>query len=59
MARRKARNKSGVEVGKNAKGFAFYTYSNEKYELSVYPDGEFFGEPEDAFLVSANMYLSG
>jgi hypothetical protein len=39
-------------------GFAFYTYSNEKYELSVYPDGEFLGKPEDAFLVSANMYLS-
>ncbi len=37
-------------------GFAFYTYSNEKYELSVYPNGEFFGKPEDAFLVSA-MYL--
>ncbi len=39
-------------------GFAFYTYSNEKYELSVYPDGEFFGTPEDAFLVSASLYLS-
>lgn len=38
-------------------GFAFYTYSNEKYELSMYPDGEFFGKPEDAFLVSAAMYL--
>lgn len=37
-------------------GFAFYTYSNEKYELSAYPNGEFFGKPEDAFLVSA-MYL--
>jgi hypothetical protein len=23
-------------------GFAFYTYSNEKYELSMYPNGEFF-----------------
>jgi len=37
-------------------GFAFYKYSNEKYELSMYPDGEFFGKPEDAFLASA-MYL--
>ncbi len=37
-------------------GFAFYTYSNEKYELCMYPDGEFFGKPEDAFLASA-MYL--
>jgi hypothetical protein len=37
-------------------GFAFYTYSQEKYELSVYPNGEFTGKPEDAFLTSA-MYL--
>ena len=39
-------------------GFAFYTYSNEKYELSVFPNGEFFGKPEDAFETSA-MYLEG
>lgn len=39
-------------------GFAFYTYSNEKYELSVYPNGEFLGKPEDAFLASA-VYLYG
>jgi hypothetical protein len=37
-------------------GFAFYTYSNEKYTLSVFPDGNFFGIPEDAFAASA-MYL--
>ena len=37
-------------------GFAFYTYSNEKYELSVFPDGDFFGIPEDAFAAAA-MYL--
>ena len=37
-------------------GYAFYTYSNEKYELCVYPNGEFFGKPEDAFLASG-MYL--
>jgi hypothetical protein len=36
----------------------YYTYSNEKYELSVYPDGEFFGKPEEAFLVSAEVYLN-
>jgi hypothetical protein len=24
-------------------GFDFYTYSNEKYELSVYPNGQFIG----------------
>lgn len=37
-------------------GFAFYTYSQEKYELSVYPNGEFTGKPEDAFLAAA-MYM--
>lgn len=42
--------------GKDKWGFAFYTYSNEKYELAVYPDGDFFGKPEDAFLASA-VYL--
>jgi hypothetical protein len=38
-------------------GFAFYTYSNERYELSMFPTGEFFGTPEDAFQVSAGVYL--
>ena len=38
-------------------GFAFYTYSNERYELSIFPSGEFLGPPEDAFQVSAQMYL--
>jgi hypothetical protein len=38
-------------------GFAFFTYSNEKYELSVFPNGEFTGKPEDAFAVSA-VYLT-
>ncbi len=38
-------------------GFAFYTYSGSRYELSVFPSGEFFGPPEDAFAVSANAYL--
>lgn len=37
-------------------GFAFYTYSHEKYELAVFPDGDFFGVPEEAFAASA-MYL--
>jgi hypothetical protein len=37
-------------------GFAFYTYSNEKYELSVFPDGNFIGKPEDAFMAAA-LYL--
>ena len=39
-------------------GFAFYTYSNEKYQVSVFPNGEFTGRPEDAFLASAEVYLS-
>ena len=38
-------------------GFAFYTYSNQRYELSVFPSGEFLGPPEDAFQVSAGLYL--
>lgn len=38
-------------------GFAFYTYSREKYELSVFPSGDFFGTPEEAFHVSASAYL--
>jgi hypothetical protein len=38
-------------------GFAFYTYSHDKYELSMYEDGSFLGKPEDAFLISARLYL--
>ena len=33
-----------------------WTYSSEKYELSVFPNGEFLGKPEDAFMASA-IYL--
>jgi hypothetical protein len=40
-------------------GFGFYTYSHEKYELSVYPDGNFLGIPETAFITAASMYLQG
>jgi len=39
-------------------GFAFYTYSHEKYELSMYDDGQFTGTPERAFLIAANAYLN-
>jgi hypothetical protein len=39
-------------------GFAFYTYSHERYELSMYADGQFTGKPERAFLTSANVYLN-
>jgi hypothetical protein len=38
-------------------GFAFYTYSGDRYELAIFPSGDFFGPPEDAFQVSANAYL--
>ncbi len=38
-------------------GFAFFTYSSERYELAVFPSGEFIGPAEDAFQVSANVHL--
>ena len=38
-------------------GFAFYSYANERYELSVFPSGEFQGTPEEAFQASAEAYL--
>lgn len=38
-------------------GFGFYSYANERYELSMFPTGEFYGPPEDALEVSGNMYL--
>lgn len=37
-------------------GFAFYTYSHQRYEVSFLPSGDFTGTPEEAFEVSA-MYL--
>jgi hypothetical protein len=39
-------------------GFAFYTYSNEKYELSIFPSGDFRGTPEEAFDTAAQVYLT-
>ena len=36
--------------------FAFYTYSNEKYEPCVFDNGTFYGTPEEAFK-SAAVYL--
>ena len=44
--------------GDDCWGFAFFAYSSEKYELSMFPSGEFLGTPEDAFFVSAQAYLS-
>ncbi|MDJ0573457.1 MAG: hypothetical protein QNJ53_31070 [Pleurocapsa sp. MO_192.B19] len=40
----------------NAWSFAFYAYSNEKYKLSVFNNGDFYGTPEEAFELSA-IYL--
>jgi hypothetical protein len=30
----------------------------DKYELSMYDDGQFIGRPEQAFRISANVYLN-
>ncbi|UBF24992.1 hypothetical protein K9N68_25630 [Kovacikia minuta CCNUW1] len=35
---------------------AFYTYSNERYEPSMFHNGTFYGKPEEAFDVGA-VYL--
>jgi hypothetical protein len=39
-------------------GFAFYTYSDEKYKTCMFRNGTFYGTPEEAFAQSA-MYLEG
>jgi hypothetical protein len=36
---------------------AFYSYAHEKYELSVFPTGEFTGTPEAAFETAAEFHL--
>ena len=38
--------------------FAFYTYSHERYEPSMFSTGDFVGTPEEAFETSS-MYLQG
>ena len=38
------------------RAMAFYTYSNEKYEPSVFRNGTFFGTPEEGFETSS-VYL--
>jgi hypothetical protein len=38
-------------------GLAFYSYSNEKYELSVFPSGDFLGTPEVALQTAAEFHL--
>lgn len=37
--------------------FAFYKYSDEKYELCIFDNGTFYGTPEEAFFESARAYL--
>ena len=44
--------------GRDEWGFAFYAYSSEKYEFSVFDDGSFTGSPEQAFRISAGLYLN-
>jgi hypothetical protein len=44
--------------GNDEWGFAFYTYSHEKYEFALYDNGQSTGKPESAFLLSANAYLN-
>ena len=36
--------------------YAFYAYSNERYEPCLFPDGSWLGTPEDAFEMGA-VYL--
>lgn len=38
-------------------GLAFYSYANDRYELSVFPSGEFRGTPEEAFHTAAGFHL--
>ena len=38
-------------------GLAFYSYASDKYELSVFPTGEFFGTPEAAFQTAGDFHL--
>jgi hypothetical protein len=44
--------------GRKVWSMAFYTYSNERYELCTFPNGTFYGTPEEAFEVGA-AYLRG
>ncbi len=39
-------------------GFAFYKYSDEKYEVSILPSISWTGTPEECFDCASNVYLS-
>ena len=38
--------------------YAFYTYSNERYEPTVFHSGDWFGTPEEAFDIGASYLRS-
>ena len=38
--------------------YAFYTYSNERYEPTVFRSGDWFGTPEEAFDIGASYLRS-
>ena len=38
--------------------FAMFGYSNEKYDLTILPSGDFYGTPEEAFAAFGEAYLS-
>ncbi len=44
--------------GENRWSFGFFGYSHENYELSIFPSGDFYGPPEQAFAAAASAYLS-
>lgn len=49
----------GYLESKDRWAFAFYKYSDESYEPSILPSGQFAGEPEEAFDCAAAVYLAG
>jgi len=40
-------------LGGDRWSYAFYTYSNERYEPTIFPTGDWFGTPEEAFDIGA------
>ena len=45
--------------GRKVWSMAFYTYSNERYEPCTFPNGTFYGTPEEAFEVGATYLPVG
>ena len=44
-------------LGPDRWSLAVYSYAHERYEPSVFADGEFIGRAEDGFDLAANLYL--